>query len=208
MAEILEPNKAKTFLNDHFGNRASQITPLSGGDWSQAYALSLDDKPMVARFGIHAEDYKKDQIMSRWSSSELPIPKVIDLGETEHGFFAVSERAEGDFLDTLNVQQVGAALPGLLRVVDAIRDIDISATNGYGIWRSDGHGPQDTWKEALLYKFGRDQPGSRTYGWRAALEGSPKGAGDFDAALGVLRRLAERMPVRTSGDDGHTIAPK
>lgn len=78
--------------------------------------------------------------------------------------------------------------------MDAIRDIDISNTKGYGNWGPDGRGPQSSWQEALLQKFVGDQPDSRYFGWRAALENSPGGTRDFDTGLKVLERLAERMP--------------
>ena len=195
MAEFLEHSEVQTFIDHHFGERAGEITPLSGGDWSQAYALSVDGRQVVARFGVHGEDYKKDRTMAEWSSDELPIPRVLEIGRTEHGYFAISERMQGDFLDELDSQRMKAVIPSLLRTMDAIRNIDISGTEGYGHWDSDGHGPQKTWPEALLRKFDGDQPESRTYGWRTALEDAPGGANDFDTALRVLEELAERMPA-------------
>jgi hygromycin-B 4-O-kinase len=148
----------------------------------------------------HGDDYQKDQIMTRWSSDVLPIPKVIELGEAPFGFFAVSERAHGEFLDHLDNKRMTALLPSLFSVMDAIREIDVSDTHGYGIWTPDRHGLQTSWKEALLSKFSADLPGARTHGWRAALEGAPSGAADFDSALRVLRQLADLMP-----SDRHVI---
>ncbi len=195
MTELLDQSAVQAFIDDRFGDRASEVTRLSGGDWSQAYALSLDGTKVVARFGSHGEDYKKDQVASRWASDELPVPKVVELDETKVGFFALSNRARGDFLDELHLEQILVVLPSLFRTMDAIHGIDISATEGYGNWTSDGHGPQRTWREALLDKFEDDPPGQRIHGWRAALEGSPNGTRDFDAALKVLERLAEGMPT-------------
>ena len=194
MTEMLNEIEVQTFINDHFGDRASDLTRLSGGDWSQAYALTVDGQQVVARFGAHGEDYKKDQIVAKWSSEELPIPRFIEFGETERGFFAVSERIHGTSLDKLDSQRMKTVFPSLFRAMDAIRNIDISNTEGYGNWGPDGRGPQNSWHEALLQKFERDQPNSRTYGWRGALENSPEGARDFDTGLKVLERLAERMP--------------
>jgi hygromycin-B 4-O-kinase len=194
MTEILDQRQVQAFIDDRFGDRASQVTRLSGGDWSQAYALFLDGTQVVARFGTHGEDYKKDCVASGWASDELPIPEIMELDETEVGFFALSSRARGDFLDELHGEQAQVVLPSLFRTMDAIRDIDVSTTGGYGNWESDGHGPQGTWREALLYRFEGDPPAHRTHGWRAALETSPGGTRDFDTALKALERLAEHMP--------------
>src|SRR5918992_291211 len=62
MPETLNQIDVQGFINDHFGDRASQLTRLSGGDWSQAYALTVDGQQVVVRFGAHGEDYQKDQI--------------------------------------------------------------------------------------------------------------------------------------------------
>ncbi len=194
MTEILNQRAVQAFIDDRFGDRASEVTRLSGGDWSQAYALSLDGTQVVARFGVHGDDYKKDQVAAGWASDELPVPKVFELDETKDGFFALSGRARGDFLDELDGHRIKAVLPSLFRTMDAIHGIDVSSTEGYGIWESDGHGPQRTWQEALLHKFVDDPPTHRTHGWRAALERSPGGTRAFDTALKVLERLAERMP--------------
>jgi hygromycin-B 4-O-kinase len=194
MTEILNQREVQAFIDDRFGDRAGEVTRLSGGDWSQAYALTLDDTQAVARFGTHGEDYKKDRVAAGWASDALPIPKVLELVETPFGFFALSERVRGDFLDELGREQIKTVLPSLFRTMDAIHGIDVSATEGYGNWTSDGHGPQRTWREALLHKFEDDPPGHRTHGWRAALEGSPGGTRDFDAALKALQQLAERVP--------------
>ncbi len=195
MAEMLEQSEVQAFIDHHFGERAGEITRLSGGDWSQAYALSVDGRQVVARFGAYGEDYEKDRAMAEWSSNELPIPRVLEIGHTGHGYFAISERKPGDFLDELDGQRMTAVIPSLLGSLDEISGIDVSTTEGYGNWGSDGRGPQGTWQEALLRKFDGDQADSRTYGWRTALEHSPGGAEDFDTALEVLERLAERMPV-------------
>jgi hygromycin-B 4-O-kinase len=196
MTEILNQSGVQSFIDDRFGDRASEVTRLSGGDWSQAYALSLDGTQVVARFGTHGEDYKKDRVASGWASDELPIPKVLELDETKVGFFALSSRARGDFLDGLHREQIQAVLPSLFRTMDSIREIDVSTTEGYGNWTSDGHGPKRTWREALLHKFEGDPPTHRTHGWRAALETSPGSTRDFDAARKVVERLAERMPTQ------------
>jgi hygromycin-B 4-O-kinase len=194
MAEIVDFNQAQSFLNERFGDRAGDITRVSGGDWSQAYALSLDGSPVIVRFGRHGDDYQKDQIVTRWSSEVLPIPQVIELGEAPFGFFAVSQRSYGEFLDHLDDKSMTALLPNLFSVMDAIREIDVSDTHGYGLWTPDRQGLQPSWKEALLTKFGTDIPGSRTHGWRSALEASPRGAADFDSALRVLEELTDFMP--------------
>ena len=161
---------ARRFVADHYGRRAGALHALGAGEWSRAYAFALDGREAVIRFGGYAEDFRKDQVMAAHSCAALPIPAIIDIGTAADGYFAVSERAHGQLLDSLDGAGMRAALPGLLAALDALRDIDVSGTHGYGIWSPDGTGPSPTWAQALL---SISQETARVPGWRAALEASP-----------------------------------
>lgn len=186
----LSPEAAAAFISGHYGNRAGPLTVLGAGDWSQAYAFTLDGQDVVARFGQHGEDFAKDQVMSGFRSPQLPIPKVVEVGETPDGYFAVSARAYGVPLDDLDEGGMRRVLPDLLTVLDAVRRIDVSHWNGHGGWSADGTLSHRTWREALV-SIVDDR---RLPGWRAALEGSPTGARAYDFALGRLRELVADIP--------------
>jgi hygromycin-B 4-O-kinase len=109
----------------------------------------------------------------------------------------VSERAPGEVLDGLDGPGMRAALPGLLAVLDALRDIDVSGTQGYGIWTPDGTGPAPSWAQTLL-AISEETP--RVPGWRAALAASPVGMRPFDQGYARLRELAAGLP-----DERHVI---
>src|SRR6202011_599289 len=110
---------------------------------------------------------------------------------------SVSERVQGELLDDLDDAGMRAALPGLLAALDALRGIDVSGTEGYGIWAPDGTGTAASWPQALLSV---SEETARVPGWRAALVGSPLGTRPFDQAYARLRELAEGLP-----DERHVI---
>lgn len=170
---------------------------LGAGEWSRAYAFVLGGREAVIRFGDHVEDFRKDQLMAAYSSGAPPIPAVVEIGAAGDGYFAVSERAPGDLLDGLDSTRMCAALPGLLGALDALRDVDVSGTEGYGIWGPDGTGPAASWAQALL---AISQETARVPGWRAALAASPVGTGPFDRGYARLTELAESLP-----DERHII---
>ena len=182
----------RRFLADRYGDRASGITLLGAGEWSRAYAFTLDGRAAVARFGAYGDDFAKDQVMARFSSPELPIPAVQELGRTAHGYFAVSERAFGMLLDDLDEAGMRGVLPSLLRALDAIRAISVAGTTGYGIWAPDSGGPHQSWQAALL-SIADDN--DRLAGWRRALQASPAAAGAFAQAYATLRSMAGALPA-------------
>ena len=189
--------EAHRFIASHFGAAATDVRFLGAGDWSRAYSIALDGREAVIRFGDHVEDFRKDQAMARHSSATLPVPAVIEIGTTGDGFFAVSERASGELLDSLDEAGMRATLPGLLTAMDTLRHIDATGTAGYGIWAPDGTGPAASWAQALL---GVNRETARVPGWRAALAASPVGMRTFDLAYARLRELAEDLP-----DERHIV---
>ena len=185
------------FVAGHYGRRAAGMRLLGAGEWSRAYGFVLDGRDVVIRFGDHVEDFRKDQVMAAHSSAALPIPAVIETGAAGDGYFAVSERAPGELLDGLDGAGMRVVLPGLLAALDAVRDIDVSGTQGYGIWTPDGTGPAASWAQALL---AISQETARVRGWRAALAASPAGIRPFDQGYARLRKLAAGLP-----DQRHVI---
>ncbi|MCY9667348.1 hypothetical protein M5X11_20880 [Paenibacillus alginolyticus] len=124
---------ANRFVKAHFGDRAQHLVPLAAGDWSQAYSFMLDGHAMVIRFGAHLDDFEKDRVMSTLSSDILPIPKVLEVGETSRGYFAVSERVTGKHLDELNGPEIRLVLPQLLEALYELQKLDLTKTKGIGL---------------------------------------------------------------------------
>lgn len=190
---VVTLNEAKAFLKDHFQSRAKNVEGLNGGDWSAAYAYTLDGKEYVIRFAANDEDFMKDQKIGIYASSKLRVPKIVEISEALRGYFAISERNHGIFLDELDGQQMSRTLPSLLTTLDEIRKIDLSNTLNYGWWESKGVGSCKTWQEALLNGLD-DKPEDRTYGWRKKLESAAAGAESFDAMKKVLEKLVQDLP--------------
>jgi hypothetical protein len=125
---------AQSFVTARYSHRATRLRLIGSGEWSQAYAFTLDGTDSVIRFGRFGEDFLKDQVMGAYSSADLPIPAVRETGHAADGYFAVSDRAPGCLLNDLDGAAMQTALPGLLRAQDALRAVEIAGASGYGIW--------------------------------------------------------------------------
>ena len=187
-SDITLPEVA-AFLAARFGSEVRDLAQVGRqGEWSTAFRFGLDGREWILRFSALDEDFRKDAIAARFAAPGLPIPAIREIGEAFGGFYAISERIPGTFLDELNGEAMRATLPALFATLDAMRRVDLGHSSGYGVWDADGNGPHPTW-HAALRDIGNDRPRERTHGWRERLRGSPFGLERFDESFAALERL-------------------
>ena len=193
----LRRQDVEAFLLRRFGDGARGISEMRAGTWSRVYAFRVDGRPCIARFSAHREDFEKDRLAAECSlqpdARGLPVPRVIELGETLGTYYAISERAFGRYLEDLEETETRTALPSLFAALDAARRVDLSGTTGFGLWGADGIAPHASWREALL-DIAKDRPGARTHGWRRRVEASPSRMRRFDEVFEHLLALVECVP--------------
>lgn len=182
--------QAKTFLEQHFGKDVSNVESVGKGLWSQAFFFTHSSADYVLRFGNESEPYEKDQVAIRYSCEALPVPPVTEIGTADKHHYAISERRAGTMIDELSESQIKALSSALIDMLNALREADVSATQGYGYWNKDEIGQYSSWREFLL-DVGKDDPKSKIHGWRVSLEQSPQGADFFDEMVAKLKTLAE-----------------
>jgi hygromycin-B 4-O-kinase len=185
--------RVEAFLVDRFGPGISHVVRVGQGEWSAACAFQHDGSDWIARFGAFQEDFVKDRLAGRYGSRDLPIPAVTEIGQAFAGFYAISERAFGEYIDVLDHKRMHAMLPSLFATLDAARDVDLSGSAGYGGWGADGKAPYSSWREALL-DVATDRPGDRAHGWRDRLAASSVGSMLFEEACSHLHALIDRCP--------------
>ena len=181
------------FLAAHLGGPIEDLTPVGHGEWSSAFTFRHRALDYVARFSALDEDFRKDHRAMAWSTRDLPIPRILQIGEALDGYFALSERAPGEFLDLLDAAELRRVLPSLFAALDAARQVDLADSHGFGIWAAGGNAPYATWREALL-AISVDSPTNRTYGWRERLFSLPSGGQAFRSAYARLEALLHFCP--------------
>lgn len=185
-------DRATAFLVQRFGSGVAGVEPIGFGEWSKAFAFRLDGSDLVVRFGRQRESFEKDRLAMAFAASDLPIPRISEIGEALGGWYAVSERAAGRFLDDLSGEELRSVLPSLFDALDEMRRADVSRSIGYGGWGADGDAPFDSWPAFLLDITVADD---RPDGWRVALAGSSTGIGPFDEAAARLAELVRHCPA-------------
>lgn len=184
---------ARRFLVEKFGEGVEMGADLPQGEWSRAYAFRHGGRDLVVRFNPDRQSFDVDLLALRFASPALPIPAVLEVGESAGGYYAISERAFGDFLEDLPPERMEATVPSLLATLDALRTADTSASTGFGPWDGNGDGRNSTWAEFLLAVEGGTPEAFRTT-WRGELARSRLAETAFDEGMRELGRLARRCP--------------
>lgn len=188
----LTDTQVEQFLTQHLQQAVTDIVPLKGGEWSQAFAYNMNGKSYVIRFGRHVEDYNKDRVAHNFAGKHLPIVPVLEVGSAFEEYFAISEQAFGEMLDELDEDSMQRIVPAVMHMLDAIRLADVSNTQGFGMWDADGDAPHSSWKDYLL-GVEYDDPERRIHGWREKLANSPTVDSVF--FMEGLERLKELVDV-------------
>lgn len=181
---------AGRFLTDRYGTDARGVAELGAGAWSRAFSFRLRGRDLVLRLGEHVQDFRKDQRAMAFAGPDLPIPAVLEIGEAEGGFYAVSERAFGTFLERLDEGGWRRVLPALLRALDALRQ---TPPPGPGVdWANEAAEPL-AWREFLTVTL-QYPPGMRTGGRRSKLKEAPEIEAVFLEGERALQALLPACP--------------
>jgi aminoglycoside phosphotransferase (APT) family kinase protein len=161
---------ATAFLTDRFGDRATEVMPLGRGFWSRAYSFRLDGRDMVVRFAVERRGYEKDSIARALVGRHLPVPEMVEIGELEDvGYYAITVRHHGRFLEDLAPSTASWLAPALWEVLDSLREAPVPPSAGAGWYRADE--PEGrTWQQAMTLPFSPFAPevadlGQRLKAW-------------------------------------------
>jgi hygromycin-B 4-O-kinase len=168
------------------------LTPASGGDWSQAFFFEADGQSKVIRFSLANEDFLKDKFAYRFNAPNLPIPKIEEIGKAFDGYYAISPKIEGEMIDHLPNDRMKLLVPQVLSLFNALRTVDVSETTGYGGWNVNGKGTRNSWREFLV-EVNKYDPVSRV-DWRSGLASRPETSALFNRVYQEMTRLLEYCP--------------
>jgi len=152
------------WLSHHYNNAASELKPISGGFWSAAYSFRVAKEQFVLRFSTMAEGFTMDHAAMQFTSPDLPIPEVLELGEALGFHYAISRRHYGRFLEDISVEEANNAGVALTRLLAALRAAPISSNQAVNWHQPDDLSWHDWLRAGLI-----DKPNATVSGWRKKL---------------------------------------
>lgn len=186
---MIDAAAARRFLTAHLG-RPVEVELVGEGAWSRCFAFEDDGRELVARFGKHGDDFATDALAASLAPESVPVPEVIELGTAPGGFFAISTRARGVPLESLDADGWQRVLAHLFDVLAELRTVEPARPG----WGAIANPPFTSWCDLLL-AVEVDEPPRRTQGWRPRLAASPVGDAPFRRGHARLAELAAGLQV-------------
>ena len=142
-------NDIQTFLSNKL-NSNIKLSPVIEGMDSQVYSYAFDGKDYIIRINPNLEGFRKDEYAYKHFNSDIiPIPKIVEYGKyNDTHYYCISEKVKGITYEDSPENVIIKLLPDITKIKQAINNIDISNTSGYGVFDSQTkNAPYNTNKE-------------------------------------------------------------
>ena len=178
----------------------ADLTPIVEGEESQACSFRQGTQEYILRINRAAAGFQKDALAyRRFASGTLPIPEIVEIGETGDGHaFCISRRLPGVTLQNLPAGDLPRVLAPTAGVMSAIAESSLDGLTGFGPFDPSGRGSHGSWREFLT----SIADGVR-YDWNAVNRFVPIGrTGEFQVRVTELAGQVTETRCLVHGDFG------
>lgn len=190
IADVLE------MLNGLFES-VSELAPIGTGQNARVFSFRAGVDEYVVRFvdDVISEAFGKDQLMADWlASSSIPVPAIVARGTYQDLHYAISKKVPGAQADELSADEFSSLVPSLMDVLDAIHQVDVSDTTGYGPFDEHGVGRYSSWAESLLSLAEEENEGGFYGKWHRMFDETFLDRDYFDEVLACMKSLLKYCP--------------
>jgi hygromycin-B 4-O-kinase len=179
MQTIFPPEPVLAELHGCIG-KISDCELVVGGQESQTFRFRTEGQNCIVRLNRVVEGFEKDAFaFSMFSTADLPIPKIIRIGQIDGTFYCISQSMPGVSLQELRSDELPPVLAPTARILAFIAESDLKGTSRFGPFNASGVGKYESWHDFLI---GISDPCK--YDWSVA-------GGFLD--IEIISRILERL---------------
>ncbi len=176
------------WLTAHHAAEVTELTLLTGGFWSSAFAYRVGTEAFVLRLSQMSEGFATDAAAMRFRGPDLPVPEVIDLGKAFGFNYAISRRHYGRFVETTAAAEGDAVGKAMGQLLAALRAVPTTKEDRVVWFNPDSSISWRRWLRSGLV----DDPNAHVSGWRAKLAEIPR----IDTLFRICEsRIDELLPA-------------
>lgn len=186
--------EAKEFLQYIEGGCISNVCAIEMGELSRVFSYTKEQRDYVVHFKDGRDSFDKAKYMhEHYVSKEVPIPRVVNIGNLEQLYYCISERVPGKTLSTFKAEDLDELLDELARHFTKMNETKIHKSRGYGWFSAEGNAYFNTWIECLQAFFSTEEGGF--YGdWTRLYEEGFLERDIFEELYSKMLKLAELSP--------------
>jgi hygromycin-B 4-O-kinase len=150
---VVAAEQAFALLGQHFNTPISNLVPVEGGQVARTFAFHTGGQDFIIRFTrdnmLDSNLPKEAYLTRKFAGTAIPMAQVLHVGRLEELYFAISRKMPGRMLEELLPQEISDLLPQMLDILAALHAIDVSDTQGHGIFNDQGKGLFNSWSDHL-----------------------------------------------------------
>jgi hygromycin-B 4-O-kinase len=150
---VMTETQVLTLLRTHFSPSVTDLTPVEGGGVARTFAFRANGQDYIVRFNLDkmlTSNFPKEAYLwQKLASTRVPIPPVIQVGRLGELHFAISRKMPGKTLFHFTPQEIEQMFPQIMEVLDAMHSVNVSDTQGYGVFNDRGEGMANSWHTFL-----------------------------------------------------------
>lgn len=183
-------------VQQFLGAEMTALERAERGQISETWFFRAAGKAHVLRFApprlgvmLRKDRYVTEQLLQ----PGIPVATFNCVDRFEDRTFAITERVEGDMLDSLQGEDLDAIMPSVIRMLDTIHQTPVPDAQGYGGFNDVGVGRAKSWQEFLL-AVGRSDPGGFYGDWHHLFDDTFLERDIFDDLYRRMQTLFPYLP--------------
>lgn len=150
---VVDREQVLTALSQYFSAPITSLMPVEGGQVMRTFAFRMGEQDYIVRFNhdnmLTSNLPKEGYIAHKLASSPVPMPPVLYTGRLDELHFVISPKVPGQMVESLTGQEVEQLMPEIMRILDAIHHVDVSETQGYGVFDYQEMSAVASWRGSL-----------------------------------------------------------
>ena len=150
---VVADTRVLALLNERFSTSVSDLEHIDGGSVARTFAFRAGGQEYIIRFNLDkmlSSNFPKEAyVWQKLASTSIPMPPILQVGRLDDLHFAISRKMPGKTLMHHKPNEIGSMFPQIMETLDAIHHIDVSSTQGYGVFDDRGRGMASSWHNFL-----------------------------------------------------------
>jgi hygromycin-B 4-O-kinase len=199
---VVPEEQVLALLHERFSPLVTDLVPVEGGSIARTFAFRRGAEAYSIRFNLDkmlSSNFPKEAYLwHKLALTSIPMPPVLQVGRLGELHYAISPTMPGKTVSQFTPLELGHLFPQIAETLAAIHQVDVSDTEGYGVFDDQGRGMNSSWR-AFLEMIAQEELEQDYYGkWHHLFEETFLERSVFEQIYHQMLRLLDVCPEERS----------